>query len=203
MTLLNKNINIAIFASGSGSNAEVLIKKAQSLGINVKYVITDNRNAKVIERCKRLNTPYRVVSFMRIPGNTFSEDKSIHEQRIINILDQAGVEWIFLAGYMRILSDRFLEHFYNSKTNQNNVINIHPSLLPNFPGKSGYLDAFNAKVAESGITVHFVDSGIDTGKIIAQEKFKRIEDESFEEFSSRGLELEHKIYPQILERVLL
>ena len=203
MTLLNKKINIAIFASGSGSNAEVLITKAHALGVNVKYVITDNRNAGVIDRCKRLKVPYRIVSFMRIPGNTYAEDKSIHEQRIMNLLDQANVKWVFLAGYMRILGQSFLDHFYNPETKQNNVINIHPSLLPNFPGKKGYFDAYSANVQESGITVHYVDSGIDTGSIIAQEKFIRLKDDTLEDFSSRGLALEHKLYPEILEKVLL
>lgn len=199
MTLLNNNIKIAIFASGSGSNAEVLIEKAQQLGHEVACVITDNRNAKVIERCKKLKTPYHVVSFMRIPGNSYDEDKSLHEQRILKILTLLKVKWVFLAGYMRILSNDFLNHFYNPKTLQNNIINIHPSLLPEFPGKAGYQDAFNAKVTESGITVHFVDSGIDTGKVIAQATFKRIESDTLDDFSSRGLALEHKLYPQVLE----
>lgn len=197
------NINIAIFASGSGSNAQVLIEKAISLGHPIRCVITDKRNAGVIKRCKKLNTPYHVISFFSIEGNRYQEDKSLHEKRILKVLDKYKINWIFLAGYMRILSEEFLSNFYNKNTKQNNVINIHPSLLPDFPGKQAYHDAYMANINESGVTVHFVDSGIDTGKIITQKKFERLPNDSFETFNQRGLKVEHQIFPYVLEQLYI
>lgn len=201
MTLQNKLPQIAIFASGSGSNAQALIEKAQKMSHSIACIITDKKDAGVIQRAKKLNTPVHIVSFIRVEGNSYQQDKSMHEEIIYNVLKKYQVNWIFLAGYMRILSKNFLNKFYNPKTKQNNVINIHPSLLPHFPGKQGYLDAYSANVQESGITVHFVDSGIDTGLIIAQEKFQRKPEDDLKSFSARGQQLEHQLYPKVLEKI--
>ena len=92
--------------------------------------------------------------------------------------------------------------FTSPESNKSRIINIHPSYLPQFPGKQGYLDAFNQSLTESGITIHHVDSGIDTGPIILQEKFPRLKDDDFEALESRGMELEYKLYPIVLEKVL-
>lgn len=201
MTLQNNNINIAIFASGSGSNAQALIEKAHLLGKQISCLITDQIAAGVIQKAQQLDTPVYVIPFTRSKDHSYPEDKKLHEKKILDILKERKVNWIFLAGYMRILSQSFLQEFYNNQTHKYNVINIHPSLLPAFPGKQAYKDAYETNVKESGITVHFVDDGIDTGPIIAQEKFSRKESDSLEDFSSRGLALEHKLYPHILEQL--
>jgi phosphoribosylglycinamide formyltransferase-1 len=101
-----------------------------------------------------------------------------------------------LAGFMRLLGPHFL------KTYHKKIVNIHPSLLPLFPGVDGYGDAFKAEVTESGCTIHFVDEGIDTGDIIAQTKFPKIRGETFEEFKERGLAIENNFYPEVIEKLL-
>lgn len=195
MTLdLNKH-NIAILASGNGSNAINLIKHARVCGHEVSLVITDNSNAGVIEKCKALDTKCIVIPFIK------GALKSDHEEKIINELKAHSVNWVLLAGYMKILSKDFLEVFYNKESKINNVINIHPSLLPDFPGRTGYEDAYEANITESGITIHYVDSGIDTGPIIIQKSFPRLETDSLQEFKARGLKVEHDLYKVVLEKI--
>lgn len=198
----NKIPKIAIFASGNGSNAESLLMRAKELDFKISCILTDNPNAGVIKKARRYNTPVYVIPFIKKTSNTFEQNKSNHEFEILKIMKKESIEWILLAGYMRILSKNFLKTFYNPKTNQNNIINIHPSLLPSFPGKQGYLDAFNANVQESGITIHFVDNGVDSGLIIAQKKFERHKNDSLDRFIARGLKIEHALYPSILENLI-
>ncbi|MBL7665941.1 MAG: phosphoribosylglycinamide formyltransferase [Bacteriovoracaceae bacterium] len=178
---------IAIMASGNGSNAESLITKAQELEtkLNVVLVITDQPKAYVIERCKKHYIPCLIIEK--------KSDKSEHEKNILSVLKDFKIDWILLAGYMRILSPTFLKQY------PKRVINIHPSLLPAFPGKSGYEDAFAANVTKSGVTIHYVDEGIDTGEIIMQESFNRMKDDTFSDFKNRGMNLEYKLYQQTLE----
>lgn len=184
-------INIAILASGTGTNARELLTKANSLPhINISLVITDTEGAGVIDIAKSFSKK----AFL-IPAKGLS--KSEHEAFILKKLTHYKIDWIFLAGYMRILSSDFLNSFYDSKLKQNRVINIHPSLLPLFKGLNAYKQAFNSTEDKSGVTIHFVDSEIDTGKIIFQESFQK--NKNFENFLSTGMSLEHKLYPKVLE----
>ncbi len=186
---MNK-IRLAILASGSGSNAEAIMKwAAESSIVEVVCVLSDKRKAGVHERAKKLNVPSTYVIKKK------NEDNTYHEQRIISHLQDHRPDWIILAGYMKLLGPHFL------KTYPNKIINIHPSLLPLFPGLDGYGDAFKAQVRESGCTIHYVDEGIDTGAIIAQKSFPLIPGESFEEFKHRGLAVENKFYPEVLEKL--
>lgn len=180
---------VVIFASGSGSNAQALIEKAKELRSNLEIVgvFSDKKEAYVLQRAKQNNIPAMAIEK--------TGSKVEHEEKIINILSEWKPDWIFLAGYMRILSAQFIEKY------PNRIINIHPSLLPEFPGRTGYEDAFHAGVKSSGVTIHYVDEGIDTGKHIIQESFPRYEEDSLEDFKKRGLQLEHKLYPHILEQV--
>lgn len=181
-------IRIAIMASGNGSNAQALIDKAQSLAnIEIAAIISDHDKSYVVKRAELTKTPCIVAE------KTGTQDE--HEDIILNILKDLNIDWIFLAGYMRILSEDFVEKYPNK------IINIHPSLLPFFPGKNSYEDAFEAKLPKSGITIHYVDEGVDSGEIIIQESFERLEEDTIEDFKARGLEVEHRLYPQILEWV--
>ena len=123
------------------------------------------------------------------------ESRAEYDHKLIVVLSDYSPDWIVLAGYMKILTPSFLNVF------KNKVINIHPSLLPFFPGKDGYGDAFRAGVEESGCTIHYVDEGVDTGLIIAQRKFPKISGETFEDFKKRGLKNENEFYPEILEKI--
>ncbi len=185
---------IAILASGSGSNAEAIMKwaKASSLG-EVVCVLSDRREARVLERAERFNVPALYVRKKKL------ESKEDYDQKLIVRLADFNPDWIVLAGYMKLLTPKFLHVFRESGVR---VINIHPSLLPLFPGKDGYGDAYRAGVTESGCTIHYVDEGMDTGEIIAQKRFPLISGETLEEFKSRGLLIENAFYPQILEKLL-
>lgn len=186
-----KKKKIAILASGSGSNAEAIMKWCESSDIAQVVCVGSNiKNAFVLERAAKFNVPSFVVTKKK------NEDKDSFDQRLLEKLALFCPDFIVLAGFMKILTSNFLKNY------ENKVINIHPSLLPDFKGADGYGDAFRADVTESGCTIHYVDEGIDTGKIIAQRKFKKIEGESFEEFKKRGLAIENQFYPEILEKLI-
>lgn len=194
MQSLTDNLTrVAILASGNGSNAENIMALQTELGIKVCCIITDKKNAGVIEKAKK----YRVKTYL-----VERSKKEIQEAKIVEILKELEVEWIFLAGYMKILSKFILDKFYDSKLGASKIINIHPSLLPLFPGANAYEQTYRSEAEVSGVTVHFVDEGMDTGPIILQESFKRNSDDSFDEFCKKGLELEWKIYPKAIQIVL-
>jgi phosphoribosylglycinamide formyltransferase 1 len=169
-----KKARLAILASGSGSNAESIMKWAKAKDLaEVVCVVSDKREARVHERATSLGVPSHFVKKKKM------ESREEYDQKIIMRLADYNPDWIVLAGYMKLLSPKFLCVF------KDKVVNIHPSLLPLFPGTDGYGEAYRAKVLESGCTVHFVDEGMDTGKIIAQRKFPLIPGESLEEFKAR------------------
>lgn len=184
-------IRIAILASGNGSNAEAIMKWAEASDIaEVVCVLSDKKKALVLERSKKFHVAAIVVTKKKL------EDRTTFEQKMISHLQEFRPDWIVLAGFMRILGPHFL------RTYDKKIINIHPSLLPLFPGVDGYGEAFRSELNESGCTVHYIDEGIDTGTIIAQKSFPLIPEESFEDFRARGLEIENKFYPEVLEKLL-
>ncbi len=192
-----KIIRGAVFASGNGSNAENILRHAEKYpGLQILLILTDQPYAGVIERAKKFATACEVVP--RKGGM----DKVAHEAAIMDVLRKNKVDWIFLAGYMRILSPEFLREFRDETLGVNRVVNIHPSLLPAFPGADSYLQAFNAGVKIAGVTLHFVDEGVDTGPIILQRAFEREEEEEFEAFRARGMQLEYEIYAEFLQRLI-
>lgn len=180
-------IRAAIMASGNGSNAENIVRHAQRYPakIEIPVIICNNPEAYVIERAKNLGVPCEIIPK--------EKDKAAQEQKIRAILQRYGIGMIFLAGYMQILSPDFIRAY------PNRIVNIHPSLLPQFPGKDGYGDAFRAGVPFSGVTLHYVDEGVDTGPVIAQKKFERGPDDTLETFRARGLELEYRIYREFID----
>lgn len=185
-----------LFASGSGSNAANLATYSLQEGLPLAFCVTDREDAGVIEKMQKLQIPCHIIP--RRKGQTKEE----HEAAISNFLFAEEIEWIFLAGYMRILSSSFLSKFYSPNFQINRIVNIHPSLLPAFPGAHGYKDAFEYGVQRSGVTIHFVDDGMDTGPIIFQESFERCKGDTLETFSQRGLALEHQVYPKVLGQII-
>lgn len=192
-----EDIRLALFASGSGSNVEAILDFAKVKGYlsQIKVLICDKPQAQVIERAKKFHIPALFIEYKKNLARTKEENKKRHEELIRATLDEYGVNWIALAGYMRIFSEDFISHY------PNRIINIHPSLLPKYKGKDAYEQAFASGDHKSGITIHFVDSGIDTGPIIYQKSFKRLDNDNLETFKSRGLKLEHTIYPMVLEQL--
>ncbi len=189
---------IVILASGSGSNAEAIIRYAQAHNtFQVVGVISDRSEALVLQRAKNLGVETETVVKAK------EETKSSFEQRLLHTIRKYQPDWIVLAGFMKLLSKDFLINFYDDKLKQFKVVNIHPSLLPLFPGKEAYEQSFKSGMTEYGCTIHFVDEGMDTGKIIYQERLKKREGESFEDFKARGLAAENRIYSIILEKLFV
>lgn len=174
-------LKVGVLASGRGSNFKAISQKAEN--VEIVLLVVDKSDAKAIEIAKDLNIPYKVID----RGN-FS-NKEDFEKEIIKVLDSYNVELVVLAGFMRILGAAFVEHF------KWRTMNIHPSLLPSFPGLHAHNQALEYGVKVSGCTVHFVDVGTDTGPIILQSAVCVLEDDTEESLSSRILEEEHKIYP--------
>lgn len=185
-------VNIAIFASGSGSNFERIVKAkevGEASNYSVKLLIVDKKDAYAIERAKNMG-----IKYIFVDPKKFSS-KFEFESKIIEILKSESIDFIVLAGYMRIISSKLLSEYSNK------IINIHPAYLPEFPGKDGILDAFQAGVKETGVTIHFVDSGIDTGEIIYQERLNIDSKWDLNKLKEEIHKIEHRIYPMILTKL--
>ncbi|QEN03605.1 phosphoribosylglycinamide formyltransferase [Thiospirochaeta perfilievii] len=181
--------NLAILASGSGSNFQAISEVIKKSHHNVSCLICDRKSAFVMERAKKLGIKVFYVTY-------YNRDKSEAEKEIDSILNSQKVDLVALAGFMRILSPLFTNKW------KNRVINIHPSLLPKYPGSHGIEDSFNSGDIELGVTIHYVDQGMDTGPIIYQESFTRCDGETLESAEEKIHRLEHRVYPQILIKKL-
>ncbi|MFK2826060.1 phosphoribosylglycinamide formyltransferase [Bacillus sp. B190/17] len=183
---------IALFASGSGSNFQVIAEAIQrgDISADIAILVCDQPDAYVIKRAEQLQIP--VFSFR---AKDYSS-KVEFETKIVDKLREAGVDFIFLAGYMRLIGETLLRA-YGGK-----IVNIHPSLLPAFPGKDAIGQAFNARVKITGVTVHFVDEGMDTGPIIDQESVRVAEDETRESLQEKIQKIEHTLYPRVIKNLL-
>ena len=183
---------IAIFASGNGSNFQAIINEIEkgSLPAEIAVLVTDNPTCFAVKRAHCHNIP--VFSF--IPKNYAT--KEAYEKEIAFFLIEKSVSLIVLAGYMRLIGEVLLSAF------RNRIINIHPALLPAFPGKNGIQQAYHYGVKIFGVTVHYVDAGMDTGKIIAQECFKAEGTETLEEIEQKIHGIEHGLYSKVIREVL-
>jgi len=181
-------INIAVLVSGRGSNLQAMINAVESGKIKgrIVLVISNVPGAYALERAKKHSIETKVIN-----GKEFT-DKSSYEKQIISALDEAKIDLICLAGYMRLLSPEFVKHF------RGKIMNIHPALLPSFPGLHVQKKALDYGVKFSGCTVHFVDEGCDTGPIIMQAAVPVLDDDTEETLTARILEQEHKIYPEAI-----
>jgi phosphoribosylglycinamide formyltransferase-1 len=184
---------IAIFASGSGSNYEAIMKAYQESPLQrgeIGLVICDQPQAYVIERTEKWGTPTFVLS----PKNC--ESKEAYEQAILTKLQEHSIDFIVLAGYMRLLGSTLLQPY------QGSIINIHPSLLPAFTGKDAIGQAIKYGVRLTGVTIHYVDEGMDTGPIIYQQAVAIVEDETKESLTQKIQAIEHETYPRIIRACL-
>lgn len=185
-------VKIAIFASGNGGNFQRIVEAQRSgegKGYKVKVLIVDKGNAYATERAKALGIPCYFINPKEY--NTKME----FEEKIIEVLKEFKVEYIVLAGYMRIITPTLLDKYFNK------IINIHPAYLPEFPGKDGIGDAYKAGVNKTGVTIHYVDSGVDTGEIIYQERLKIDSQWGLEDLKNKIHEIEHRIYPVVLTKL--
>ncbi len=204
---MNERSRIALFASGRGTNVEALLKKhRERLEVNrrphyeVSFVLTDVAGAKVSEVAKKYGFP--LIEIEPPKKGTADEKRKAHEEQIVVECKKAKVDWVVLCGYMRVLSPDFIKAFWNEDKKVSQIVNIHPSLLPLFPGLDGYKQAFEAKNPTAGVTVHLVDDKVDHGPICAQKSFDIAACKTFEEVEAKGLKIEHELYDQTLEWLL-
>jgi len=189
-------LRCAIFISGSGSGMDALLqyqKQKKDCTHTTVLVVSNNSEAGGIQIAKDLAIPVEVVELPQIENK--QERRLKHESEINILLERFNVELIVLSGYMRLLSSDFVEN-WNMK-----IVNIHPSLLPNFPGAHAHRDVLAAGVNLSGCTVHFVDAGMDTGQIIAQRKVPVFPDDTIETLSKRVKIEEHILYPLVIDEL--
>ncbi len=181
-------MNIAIFASGNGTNFQAIVnaEKAGRLKAKVALLVCDNPGAFVLKRAKKAGIPALLVERQKF------QTKAKYEAQIIRALKKNKIELVVLAGYMRIVSVDFVKKY------RNRIINIHPALLPAFKGTEGIKDTFEYGVKVTGPTVHFVDEKMDNGPIIAQAAVKVEEADTEETLAEKIHKEEHRIYPEAI-----
>nr|WP_106781428.1 phosphoribosylglycinamide formyltransferase [Lysinibacillus timonensis] len=181
---------IAVFASGSGSNFQAIQEAIEhgEIDAKVELVVTDKPGAYVVTRAENFGIPVHAFSAKNY------ESKTAYEAEIVSLLRDRQVEWIVLAGYMRLIGDTLLSAY------PSRIVNIHPSLLPSFPGKDAIGQALDHGVKVTGVTVHFVDEGMDTGPILAQAAVEVV-DGNREETELRIHAVEHELYAKTLKHL--
>ena len=186
-------VNLAVFASGNGSNFENIVQALLSGKITeatCKLLVVDKEHAYACERAKKLNIPYLYVNPKAYPN------KAEYQTIILTKLREYEIDLIVLAGYMRFIGEVLLQAF------PYRIMNLHPAYLPQFPGAHSIQDAFEAKVSYTGVTVHYVDEGVDTGEIIYQEKLTIDPTWSLETLEEHVHALEYELFPKAIQMVV-
>jgi len=188
MALPEKRTRLGVLASGSGTNLEAIAQAIEDGGVpaEIALVISDKPGAFALERAERRGIPVKVIELSDYP------DRPAFDRAILAALGVAGVDLVVLAGYMKLVGDEIVDAF------PGRIMNIHPALLPCFPGEQGVRDALEHAVKVTGVTVHFVDKGLDTGPIIAQEAVEVDEDDDVETLHNRIHLSEYRIYPKAI-----
>ena len=183
-----KKINCAVFISGTGSNLKSLIQfsKKKNSPISIELIISDNTKAKGLKFGKIFKISNKVINY---------KNKLTAEKKIISEIKNKKIKLICLAGFMRILSKSFIKNF------RGKILNIHPSLLPKYKGLNTHQRAVSNSEKYSGCTVHFVNSGLDSGKIILQKKVKINKFDTAKSLAKKILIQEHKLYPEAIRKV--
>lgn len=182
-------MKVGVMASGRGSNFQAIIDagvRGETPNVEIVHLIVNKKNAYAIERAKK-----HEIDFDIIESNTISRE--IFDQKAIDLFREKNIEVVVLAGFMRILSPKFIEAY------RNKILNIHPSLLPAFPGAHAHRDTINYGAKISGCTAHLVDDGIDSGPIIMQESVVLEKGETEDSLSAKILVHEHEILPKALQ----
>ena len=187
-------MRIAIFASGSGSNAEAIIRATYEgkLSSEVGLVISNNADAGALQRAKELD-----VNYSAIDRRNFNSEES-YISSLFSLLDENGIDFIALAGYLKLVQPQLIEKY------RNKITNIHPALPPSFGGKGFYGIKVHEAVLEagckvSGVTIHMVNEAYDRGAIIAQKSVPVLGDDNPDSLAARVLKVEHQIYPEALQ----
>lgn len=184
-------MRIAVFASGNGSNFQAIVDAVQSgeLPVEIALLVCDKPQAKVVARAEAAGVPTYTFRPKDYPS------RQAYEQEIKRRLDAERIDLVVLAGYMRLITETLVKPYYGK------MINIHPSLLPAFAGLDAIGQAFAHGVKVTGVSVHFVDGGMDTGPIIAQEALPIWEDDTIASLTARIQNIEHRLYPQVIRLI--
>ena len=185
---MNRKVPVAVFASGGGTNLQALLEacSVEAFPAAIVAVVSDRPRAYALQRAADAGVPTVVV-----PRKGYAS-REAHEEAILDALAPYAPEWICLAGYMRLLSDPLL-HAYPQR-----ILNIHPALLPAFPGLHAQAQAFEHGVHIAGATVHLVDGGTDTGPILCQGAVPVLPEDDADRLQQRILKMEHRLYPRAL-----
>ncbi|MDR2976935.1 MAG: phosphoribosylglycinamide formyltransferase [Streptococcaceae bacterium] len=178
-------MKIAVFASGNGSNFQVL---AEQFPNNVKFVFSDKPNAFVLKRAEALHIPRISFGLKEFPN------KAAYEEEIAQNLETQQIDLIVLAGYMKIIGPTILNKYCGK------IINIHPSLLPEFAGSPHAIEDSWQERTGLGVTVHYVDTGVDTGEIIAQRPVPY--HDNLEKYEEKLHQIEHELYPEVVQKLI-
>lgn len=193
MQKLASPLKLGVLGSGKGSNFVAIARAiaAGQLNAEVRIVISDVKNAGILAHAREAGLRAEYVG----PSRFRTKLEPEAEARIVQWLREAEVDLVVLAGYMRIIKAPLLEAF------PNRIINIHPSLLPDFPGLEAWRQALEAGVSATGCTVHYVDGGMDTGPIIARSEVPVLPGDTAESLHARIQEAEHALFPAVLARL--
>ena len=185
---MNKKLSLAILLSGNGTNFQAIVDSIDNgqLKAVIKVVISNNKDAFGLKRARNHN-----IKNLCINHKDFA-DRESYDQKLMETIEQENVDFIVLAGFMRILGSDFVKNFPNK------IINIHPSLLPKYPGLNTHKKVLENKDKEHGVTVHLVDEGLDSGPIIGFIKILVEDDEKEKDLENKIHKIEHYIYPKIL-----
>ena len=184
-------MRVAILVSGRGSNMEAIIKTKQAGGLpraEIALVLSDTPDAPALEKARNLG-----VQTVFLDPKPYRKKREEYDAAVVQVLKEHNIEFIVLAGFMRLLTPVLLDAF------SNRIINIHPALLPAFPGLHAQKQALDYGAKVSGCTVHFVDKGVDTGPIILQAVVPVLADDTEDTLAARILEYEHRLLPQALD----
>lgn len=187
-----KKLGLGILGSGKGSNCRAILEQisAGKLPAEARLVVSDVFDAGILEIARE----FRVPNIYLPPGNFRTRLEPNVELELVRLLREAGVELVVLAGFMRVLKEPMLKAF------PQRIINIHPSLLPKFPGIESWKQALAAGEKITGCSVHYVDAGIDSGEIIAQRKVPVLPDDTPESLHARIQVAERALYPEVIAR---
>ena len=188
-------MKLAFLASGRGSNFEALVNACQQGRVDAQpaMLIVDQPQAGALQVAQRLHIPAHILP---------ATDKATHERAIAALLQKENIDLLLLAGYMRLLSPFLVGLMYDSRLGQSRILNIHPADTRRYQGLHGYRWALQNRLTQTAVTVHYVDEGMDTGPIIAQETLPILPNDDLDSLQRRGLALEHDLYPRALQSVI-
>ena len=188
---MSPQIKLVVLISGNGSNLQAIIDEIEqgTLHADITRVISNRPEVSGLQRAQRANIATQVIDHKAYPS------RESFDQAMMNAIDKEHPDLIVLAGFMRILSDSFVEHYLGR------LINIHPSLLPNYQGLNTHQRILDANEAKHGATVHYVIPELDSGPIILQASLPVLSEDNAETLAQRVHQLEHKLYPESIRRI--